>query len=77
MDSVNLEVPKVSIKKRNGKDSNKKQFRKGSEYRQMGKGLNYNPNPEDDILINSFKYEPEAKVKVKVPYHTTSKTEGN
>jgi hypothetical protein len=43
----------------------KRQFKKGSEYRQ-DLGLNYNPGPEDDILINSFKYEPEAKVKVKV-----------
>jgi hypothetical protein len=68
-DSVNLEVPADQHKKRNGKDSNKKNsLEKGSEYRQNGVlGLNYNPNPEDDILINSFKYEPEAKVKVKVP----------
>jgi hypothetical protein len=30
--------------------------------------INYNPDPEDDILINSFKYEPEAsESKVAIP----------
>jgi hypothetical protein len=38
--------------------------------------INHNPDPEDDILINSFKYEPEAKVR-SGHTHTTSKTEGN
>lgn len=78
-DSVDLEVPAGPHKKSNGKKINKKDSsEKGSEYRQMGDlGLNYNPGPEDDILINSFKYEPEAKVKVKVaiPYNVEDRRE--
>lgn len=78
-DSVELELPAGPHKKSNGKKSNKKDSsEKGSEYRQMGDlGLNYNPDPEDDILINSFKYEPEAEVKVKVPipYHVEDRRE--